>query len=459
MIISRVNDLVMLLPVLVGVVAILRYCLYGGRYTVKNMRLNAKRIKKRAILLLAVLAAYAACWSVTWVADFRQNPYCVVSFNYPAASQGLNPNGTKFTVSEMTGDEILGPVIERSGLVGISTEDLRGSLEIRPVRHDEEVSLEQPYINTEYTVQFKKNKDTASVDAEAVLSTYVSVFENWFSNEYSRKTSLLTMDFEGLSEADYLDIGKILDSKASTLQSFMSGCREENSSYQSVKTGESFGSLEKKISNFREVALENYNAFVLENGLSKSPEQYAGKLNYDNQLLNVDYLKNQSYYQIYLEAINMYDRDMASVVLIPTRDETGEFYMSRTKIGVDNFSSQANQAIENLKELSSEIEDNSYAAVQIENSVQSEEAASKAEEMIESLKSQLMSLSEAAIETVTEYDSESYLAVNGPDVLDMVKECVFKCLILTGVLLAAVLAWNLGAPLKEDDRGDSHETV
>ena len=76
MIISRVNDLVMLLPVLVGVVAILRYCLYGGRYTVKNMRLNAKRIKKRAILLLAVLAAYAACWSVTWVADFRQNPYC-----------------------------------------------------------------------------------------------------------------------------------------------------------------------------------------------------------------------------------------------------------------------------------------------------------------------------------------------------------------------------------------------
>ena len=126
MIISRVNDLVMLLPVLVGVVAILRYCLYGGRYTVKNMRLNAKRIKKREILLLAVLAAYAACWSVTWVADFRQNPYCVVSFNYPAASQGLNPNGTKFTVSEMTGDEILGPVIERSGLVGISTEDLRG---------------------------------------------------------------------------------------------------------------------------------------------------------------------------------------------------------------------------------------------------------------------------------------------------------------------------------------------
>ena len=85
--------------------------------------------------------------------------------------------------------------------------------------------------------------------------------------------------------------------------------------------------------------------------------------------------------------------------------------------------------------------------------------ASKAEEMIESLKSQLMSLSEAAIETVTEYDSESYLAVNGPDVLDMVKECGFKCLILTGVLLAAVLAWNLGAPLKEDDRGDSHETV
>ena len=61
-----------------------------------------------------------------------------------------------------------------------------------------------------------------------------------------------------------------------------------------------------------------------------------------------------------LNAINTYERDMASIFLVPTRDEEGEFYMGRTKVGVDNFAVEAESFMESASNLQKIIETNNY---------------------------------------------------------------------------------------------------
>ena len=96
-------------------------------------------------------------------------------------------------------------------------------------------------------------------------------------------------------------------------------------------TGETFASLSQKISNF-DIDLERFSSFVLQNGLSKDSEAYKTRLDYQNRLLDTDHQKRLAAYDIRLEAIDMYDEQMARIVLVPTNDETQEFYMSKTKI-------------------------------------------------------------------------------------------------------------------------------
>lgn len=319
MVVSWLNDAAVLIPILIGAAAVCRYVIFSRRYKLSTVKSNLKWFRRHTALTVSGLALYFAFWAVTWLLDYRGNPYCFVSYNYPEASQGLNPNGTKFAVSEMTSEELLGKTIEEEGITEVTTGQLKECLKVEPVRTDTEVSLEQPYINTEYVVQLSQKNGKINAEPNQMLSGYIDQLEEMIMEKYSRKTDRLKLNFDGLKEADYLDAGKILDSAAAGIQDFMAECKEENSSFHSQATGESFGSLEKKVSNFRSISLENFNAFVLENGLSKNREQYIGKLNYDNLLLDVEYLKNRAAYRIYLEAIDMYERDMASIVLIPTR--------------------------------------------------------------------------------------------------------------------------------------------
>ena len=52
-----------------------------------------------------------------------------------------------------------------------------------------------------------------------------------------------------------------------------------------------------------------------------------------------------------IEAIDMYDAFMTRFVLIPTYDTEQEFYMSRTKVGVDYFAEEAKELLEEATEL------------------------------------------------------------------------------------------------------------
>lgn len=104
------------------------------------------------------------------------------------------------------------------------------------------------------------------------------------------------------------------------------------------------------------------------------------------------YLKNIRAYNVYLRAIARYDNDMAVVVYIPTYDVDNTFYMSKTKIGIDHFSMNAEMYSTGASINLAQVMNQDYLLRQLSFAQGGTAAYEKADEMIESLKAQILSL-------------------------------------------------------------------
>ena len=111
-------------------------------------------------------------------------------------------------------------------------------------------------------------------------------------------------------------------------------------------------------------------------------------------------------YNVRLEAIDLYDSQMARIVLVPTSDQSEEFYMSRTKIGVDYFADEADVALQTATDLQVEMDNNTYARNQLAASAAGANAYETVEVMLNEMKAQLTSLSEQALRLTDTYIKE-----------------------------------------------------
>jgi hypothetical protein len=78
----------------------------------------------------------------------------------------------------------------------------------------------------------------------------------------------------------------------------------------------------------------------------------------------------------------MYDAAMSAVVMIPTQDQKLQYYMSRTKTGMDNMVIHAQEQLAGTAELMEQIEYNSYLTEKLEGSASQRTKMEKADAMI-----------------------------------------------------------------------------
>lgn len=453
--VNILGKILQLIPILCAVLAVVWILINKEKNLLNVIKRNFRRMGKYVAFLLPAVVLFGGATTAVALLKSDQKAQMVVGLNYLEASSGLNPNKTKFTASSLLADPIMERVIEEGDYSKLDVETLKSGFDVEPLKTSEQVSLEQPYIPTEYSVTFWADGKTASLDPAEVLKLYGDALAEYFSETYSRKTNVLELDFSDLEQADYMDIGTILDSMATGLQRYMSACSQENGTFVSSETGESFRTLNQKILNYKSIAIENYQAFVLKKGVSKNKGQYIGKMNYNNRILDMDYRKNLAAYRTYLEVIDMYERDMATIVLVPTRDLDGEFYMSRTKIGVDNFSNGAETAASNAATLSQNISNNNYKITRLEANMDSSGGAAEAEAMIETLKTDLTDLAELAVKTVREYDEQSadgYITATYPGKGDTIKASVKTAAKSTLIFLGILIVLFLLKPEKASRR-------
>ncbi len=362
---------------------------------------------KRGRLAVYGLLFFLACFLSRAAAD-AWAPDMLLIFNYEEAARGQNPNSTRFNESDILSGPILEKVIQR-GELGMDAGQLSDCLTISTPLDKEglDVTNESDLkISTEYWIHCSQRVSWYRTDPRTVLNLLADVYWEDFVRNYAENDSVLDLSFEELEGMEYLDVKDYLRMQAGKLKDYLPGYSRESSSFRAEGSEETFASLSRKIENFMDIELERYEAFVLENGLAVNRGTYQSRMQYANRLLDTDRQKDIAAYDVRLEAIDMYNAFMTRFVLIPTYDTDREFYMSRTKVGVDYFADEAAEHLESATELMEEIEHNTYASAQIGAAGGSEDVYALADARIEALKAELVNLSVQCRELCNAYVRE-----------------------------------------------------
>ena len=415
--------------------------------------------KHRLIYLTLVLAVMCVT-SVVMYGRKTSTARAVIALNYEEATKGLYPNHTRFNISLIKSDEVLERAIEKAGLTGqLSARELAENLSA----HASSVNgMQLPSgttnykIATTYTIVYQKNDELGKrISAKNMLKLIVEAYKDVFYEKYTYVEVGIDPDWAECDAQEYMEIGDFFQKESQKLRRFLSTGANENGTFASASTGDTFLSLRSKLDNFMSIDLEKYDSYVLQSGLSKNRERYTSKLEYQNFLKNIDYQKYMAEYQNRLHTIDIYDSALTAVVLIPTLDTQSNFYMSRTKVAIDYQASAAESANAAANDTMGTIQKNEYAISQMQApSANSAEAIATADTMIQTMKQKLEGLIDAAKvlnKEYVRYKTKNYLTVTY-EVLGLADLLSVKWAVMTGgVTFCALCAWVL-LRQKEDDK-------
>ena len=262
-----------------------------------------KHLVLYVILILAVMVATGALVYIR-----RSNiARTTITLNYEEASKGLYPNSTRFSISLIKSGEVLGRVIEKAGLTGITAEDIAENISAEGNHvHDLDNAQEGEYrIATSYDIIYKKNPEIKKLSAQTMLDLIVQAYKEEFYEHYTYSNVDLKCELDAMENLEYLEIADLFERESNKIARYLQQKIDENGTFQAESTQESFVSLKKLIDNFREVDLEKYRSFVKQSGLSKNKPRYLDKLQYQNYLLDIKYQKFMGEYDIRMHAIDM----------------------------------------------------------------------------------------------------------------------------------------------------------
>ena len=401
---------------------------------------------------LTILILVTCSTSLVMYRQKARTAKMLVALNYEEATRGLYPNNTRFNISLIKSEDVLDRAIAKAGLEGQSTAlDMADHITARASNVD---GMQLPSdttsykIATTYTITYEKNDELGPrISARDMLGLIVEAYKEAFYEDYTYVEVGIAPDWSECEEQEYMEIGSFFEKECRKLRRFLNTNANENGTYRSARTGETFTSLRQKVDNFISIDLEKYDSYVLQSGLSKNRERYISKLEYENFLKNIDYQKFMAEYQNRLHTIEIYDSALTAVVLIPTLDTQNNFYMSRTKVAIDYQASAAEGANDSANDTMAIIQKNEYAIRQMNaQTANTPSSVATAESMIQDMKQKLETLIETTKilnKEYVRYKTKNYLTISFEE-RSLADELSLKWVILAdGAAFCALCVWVL----------------
>lgn len=339
-----------------------------------------------------------------------------ISLNYSEASQGLNPNKTRFNSYEILSNEIFERAIELAGLQGsVSADELSQCVSLAPVDTGN-ASGDDDYISTTYYISLNaaplKLKSRKAVDLlKSICNSYKSYFlENYCDNQEILKKKLDITD----GSEPYIRLNEI-KLRVKELSKYLTAREAETKTFTDETTGSNYTEIDKRLTNVINYDIPNTMAYIIESGVASDSAMLTKILEYKNRIDQKTADKSMAYYDADKEGIAMYEKAMTSVIMIPTTDELEEYYMSRTKTAMDNMARDADSALETATDYKEEIVSTAYIIQKISESTTDSEKLSSAREMINSLETALNQISDDLFvldKAYIEYKAQNYITFN-----------------------------------------------
>lgn len=343
---------------------------------------------------------------VTYTGSFNKKSV-VLSLNYEEASKGQNPNLTRYNVYELKSDRVMERVISNAGLQDVLTPtELSKHIDIAENSSGKTIDPNDSstyYISTSYTVSYRMNREIKNISVDDMMTLICKSYNDMFHEEYVGTKSVLKYDLGDIDGKEYIEIAKLFTNKSDQMLRYIQQRIEENATYRSEITGQSFQTIKKMIQNVQNYSIKKYSAFVLESGLSRNKDHYIRTLNYKNDMLNINYQKFMIDYNVRKQQVQDYDSAMIGTVMVPSINEKQEYYMSRTNTGTDYLTKEADYSLSQGNAVDRDIIDNNDIIAKVNASTADEESYKKADELIKTVDEELKQVANTADTTDKEY--------------------------------------------------------
>ena len=348
--------------------------------------------KRRLLVCVSFLVILAALCGYRYY-RYSHTASTIMSLDYEEAAKGLTPNQTRFNILEIRSGEVMDRLIGYAGLEGkITPEELSECVSVKAT-HDKNISANVNYISTSFVVEFTNDGTVSERTPEEMLELLCKAYREYFVEHYGFNHSILSFDVDDLKFNDeYLIAVDLLELKCSQLERYVHLRTGESKNYRDPDTGITFSALEQRANNIYAYDLAGLRSYIIENGIVNDKAELNNILDYKIRMDRLAYDKLMSAYEEDNKGIQMYDAAMSAVVMIPTSDNTNNYYMSRTKTGMDDMAIHADAQLVGATERMEQIEYNTYLAGKLEANDTDQAKTEKVDTMIKEMKATLIKL-------------------------------------------------------------------
>ena len=330
----------------------------------------------------------------------------VVALNYSEASQAQNSNGTRYNMAEIICDEVVEKAIEMGAFKNVTVKQLKNCLCVYPYVQGDVDDKSNYHISTEFVVEYHASKHTDHLDAENVITLITSAYKEYYIEKYTDNFSLTSKeDKPDYSTMEYMDIVTYFNKETTAVLNYLYGLAEKGPSFV-TKNNTTFHAIAQKVHQFKETQIDqNLKSLVLQHGVVRDKDSYIERLSYQNKNTDFDRQRNKASFDICNQAIDMYSEEMTRVVLVPTWDEGGKYYMGRTKVGIDELSVMATTFSDNVASNEKEIMDNNLVIGKMQSASGNTSANAEADALIASIDESIDNFTIEAINAGREYSN------------------------------------------------------
>lgn len=407
------------------------------------------------ILIFSIVVLLAFClWS------YKESPRStsvVLTFTYPNASEGLFPNGSYFNAYDIFTDDIIENGIRNAGLEEmVNTGKIADEISILPRSN---ASL----LTTQFVVTYNAKRDDqlGAVSAEGLLHSIVYAYIDHFHNTYSNDQLVLNLDVMDEEKMEYIDYVKYYNSALNQLKKYLRSQQDNNKDFVS-SDGTTFQELINILERYRLTSLKEIEAIITERGVTHDRNAYIARLNYELWDKSNTYTLNRNMQEIYNNILQDYESELTSVVFVPALDSNREFYMSKTKVGIDTYSLKVTNYEEASEEIKRQIDQTSQNISTIKDPKNISEAAVNAQRVdrsLAALKEQIdatMSKIRVVEKEYSKYKNHNYVTMT-PVVPEFTERIGLRSAILFTVIMDVVLVTILAFLKREKNASEEVE--
>lgn len=364
---------------------------------------HTKYIQARVLLVVFVLTAVFGALNYLYSKKFV---YAVVSLNYSEASQAQNSNGTRYNMAEIVCDEVLERAIGKGALENVTARDLEKCLDVQSAVQGGVGNASDYHISTEFVISYHASRATQHLDAENVIKLITAAYKEYYIEKYTDNFKLENDEKKpDLSKMEYMDIVLYFNKESTKIVNYLYGMAEKGPDFV-TKGNTTFSSIAGKVYQFRETQIEqNLKSLILQHGIVRNREEYVDRLSYQNRDTDFDRRRNAVSFDICNQAIAMYSEEMTRVVLVPTWDETGKYYMGRTKVGIDELSVNATEYSNAVAQNEKSIMDNDLIIGKMQASTADSSSYEAADALVTAIDTAISALENEAIAAGREYSN------------------------------------------------------